>query len=266
MAIVDSHCHVSLSWYEPVERLVDQMDQNGVERAVLIQILGQANNDYQFECVRRFPRRFASVVCVDTDHSDAPRTLERLAGRGISGIRLRASARSPGDDPFAIWRTVARLKLSVSCPGRSDEFASPEFAQIIQSLPELPIVIEHLGSLNLPANPDSPSLETSRKIFGLARFPNTYIKIHGLGEFCQRAMPVAEPFPFEQPIPPLLDMAFDAFGPQRMMWGSDYPPVSGREGYRNALTLPMEHFAAKSDRERQLIFGEVAGRVFPILG
>ena len=266
MVIVDSHCHVSLSWYEPVESLLDQMDRNEVEQAVLIQILGQANNDYQFDCVRRFPGRFASVVCVDTDLSDAPRTLERLVDQGISGIRLRADARSPGDDPIAIWRTAARLKVSISCPGRSSDFASPEFAQIIQAVPELPIVIEHLGSLNLPGSPDSPPLETSRRVFDLARFPNTYIKIHGLGEFCRRAMPVAEPFPFERPTPPLLDMAYEAFGPQRMMWGSDYPPVSGREGYRNALRLPMEHFGAKGERERQLIFGEVAGRVFPIPG
>ena len=266
MVIVDSHCHVSLSWYEPVESLLDQMDQNGVEQAVLIQILGQANNNYQFDCVRRFPGRFASVVSLDTDLSNAPQTLERLADEGISGIRLRADTRSPGDDPIAIWRTAARLKLSVSCPGRSNEFVSPEFAQVIQAVPELPIVIEHLGSLNLPASPDLPPLETSRRVFELARFPNTYIKIHGLGEFCQRAMPVAEPFPFERPIPPLSDMAYDAFGPQRMMWGSDYPPVSGREGYRNALRLPLEHFVTKGDRDRQLIFGGVAGSVFPILG
>ena len=266
MVIVDSHCHVSLSWYEPVESLLDQMDQNGVEQAVLIQILGQANNDYQFDCVRRFPGRFASVVSLDTDLSNAPQTLERLADEGISGIRLRAATRSPGDDSIAIWRTAARLKLSVSCPGRSIDFVSPEFAQLIQAVPEVPIVIEHLGSLNIPGSPDLPTLETSRKVFDLARFPNTYIKIHGLGEFCQRAMPVAEPVPFEQPIPPLLDMAYDAFGPHRMMWGSDYPPVSGREGYRNALRLPMDQFAAKGDQDRQLIFGGVAGSVFRILG
>ena len=40
--------------------------------------------------------------------------------------------------------------------------------------------------------------EMRRKVFALSRFPNVYIKVHGLGEFCQRAMPVTEPFPFER--------------------------------------------------------------------
>ena len=212
------------------------------------------------------PGRFASVASVDTDRSDAPQTLERLSDQGVSGIRLRADARSPGDDPFAIWRTAARLRPSVSCPGRSREFASPEFVQLIQAVPELRIVIEHLGSLNTPASPDLPPLETSQKVFELARFPNIYIKFHGLGEFCRRVVPVTEPFPFERPISPLLDMAYDAFGPQRMVWRSDYPHVSGREGYRNALRLTMDQFATKGDQDRQLIFGGVAGSVFAIPG
>src|SRR5216683_6890289 len=106
MLIVDSHCHVSDCWYEPVESLLDQMERNGVEKAILIQMQGQANNAYQAACVRQYPGRFASVVVVDTDRPDAPATLARLAAEGASGVRLRAAARSPGDDPLAIWRTA----------------------------------------------------------------------------------------------------------------------------------------------------------------
>ena len=42
MRIVDSHCHVSPVWYEPVESLLFHLDRNGVELAVLIQMNGQA--------------------------------------------------------------------------------------------------------------------------------------------------------------------------------------------------------------------------------
>jgi L-fuconolactonase len=47
-----------------------------------------------------------------------------------------------------------------------------------------------------------------------------------------------------------------------MMWGSDYPPVSAREGYRNALRLTLDQFASKSKEDRELIFGRVALSVF----
>ncbi len=149
MVIVDSHCHVSRAWYEPVESLLSQMDRNGVEHAVLIQIQGQTDNSYQQECVRRYPGRFASVVLVDTEPPKASETLRRLAE-------------------------------------------------------------------------------------------------------------------VEQPIPPLLEQAYEAFGSERMMWGSDLPPVSGREGYRSALRLTMEQFASRSGEERDRIFGRVALSLFPV--
>jgi L-fuconolactonase len=261
--IVDSHCHVAANWWEPVESLLFQMDRHGVEHAVLVGDYSEPSNDYQTECVRRFPGRFASVVVVDPSRPDAVAVLERLAGEGASGLRLRQMARSPGDDPFAIWRAAERLGLAVTCPGRSPQYGSPEFLSLVESVPKLPIVIEHLGSGNTP-DVESVPPDVRRDVFRLARFPNVYVKVHGLGEFCRRKVPPDGDFPFERPIPPLLDVACDAFGASRMMWGSDYPPVSAREGYGNALRLPMEQLARLSAEDRALVFGGVALRLFPI--
>jgi L-fuconolactonase len=259
MLIVDSHCHVSPYWYEPVESLLFHMDRNGVQRAVLVQMNGQADNEYQFDVTRQFPGRFTSVVWVRTDQPDACDELRELAARGAAGVRLSAMTRSPDGDGLTIWRTAAELRLAVSCGGSTADFGSEAFAGVVRAFPELPIVLEHLGGHNHPG-PDSP--EDRRKVFDLARFPNVYIKVHGLGEFCRRRLPVAEPFPFDTPIPPLFEMAYERFGPRRMMWGSDYPPVSAREGYRNALRLALDRFASTSEDDRELIFGKVALSIF----
>jgi len=273
MDIVDAHCHASPCWYEPVESLLHQMDHNGVDHAVLVQIRGQTNNDYLFECVRRYPDRFVPVVLVDPTRPGAERELERLAGRGARGVRLEATARSAGDDPgdhpgddprddgLAVWRKAAQLGLPVSTRGSSADYAADEFAQLVQAMPDLTVIIEHLGSRSYPQGDVAP-YETRRRALSLARFPNVYVKVGGLGEFCTRAMPVTEPFPFEEPIPPFIEMAYRAFGAERMMWGSDFPPVSHREGYSNALRFTLDQFAAKSAEERSLIFGGVARRLF----
>ena len=264
MTIIDTHCHVSLGWYEPVESLLTQMERNGVDGAVLIQIQGQFNNDYQFACARQYPGKFAPVVLIDTDAPDAAQTLERLAEQGASGVRFNATTRSAGDDPLLLWRVAARLGLPISCAGSAATFSAPEFADLIAALPTLPIVIEHLGSLSKPDD-DAAGAAARRKVFELARFPNTYIKITGLGEFCQRAIPVTEPFPFVRPLPDYLARAYNSFGPTRMMWGSDYPPVSGREGYTNALRLTLAELAALpgfSAADREQIFGATALSVF----
>jgi L-fuconolactonase len=150
----------------------------------------------------------------------------------------------------------------VSSGGSRESFLDPSFAAIFEALPALPIVIEHLGAENKPDGDDEPTYPRRRSVFDLARYPNAYIKVHGLGEFSRRALPVREPFPFVEPIPPLLTLAYEAFGASRMMWGSDYPPVSMREGYRNALRFTMERFADKSEEEQASIFGGVAGHLF----
>lgn len=261
MVIVDTHCHVSPYWYEPVESLLYHMDRNEVEHAVLVQYMGQFDNSYQSECVRRFPGRFASVVLVDTKSPGATKDLERLVDEGARGVRLRPDTRSPGDDPLAIWRKAEELGLPVSCSGTSTKLASDEFGRLVESFPNLPIVLEHLGSISKPDG-EPPPYEIRRKIFSLASFSNVYIKVHGLGEFCRRTSPVTEPFPFEKPIPPILEMAYEAFGPRRMMWGSDYPPVSDREGYRNALRFTMEQLNSKGEKAKKLIVGQVALGLF----
>jgi predicted TIM-barrel fold metal-dependent hydrolase len=52
-------------------------------------------------------------------------------------------------------------------------------------------------------------------------------------------------------------MAIGAFGFQRLMWGSNFPPLAGQgEGYRNALRWTMEHVTFKSEEDQEWIFGK----------
>src|SRR5919202_3384175 len=129
MPIVDSHTHVAQSWYEPIETLLFEMDRNGVDQAVLIQMRGQTDNSYQAECVRSFPGRFASVGIVDTQRPYAEQALERLAESGATGVRFHLPHRPPGDDPLALWRAAARLGLAGSCGGNNELFAPPGVEQ-----------------------------------------------------------------------------------------------------------------------------------------
>lgn len=263
MIVVDSHCHVSPYWFEPVESLLYQMDRYEVQHAILIQDSSTPDNDYQQECVKRFPGRFASVVWFDYQAPDAIQKLERLVAEGAVGVRLRQTVRSPGADPYAIWRAADRLGISVSCSGRASYYLTDDFAALVQEFPDLPIVIEHLGSGN---KPDAEAVEPAVKygVFNLARFPNVSIKIHGMGEFARRMIPTSPEYVFERPIPPMFDLAYEKFGPDRMMWGSDYPPVAEREGFGNALKYPLDYFADKPEEERAAIFGGTALRIFPV--
>ena len=261
MLIVDTHCHAGNSWFEPVELLLHQMNTNSVDKAVLTQHGGTYDNTYLLECARRFPGRFVVVAMVDHTRPDAPQTLEKWAAEGVVGVRLPPGARSPGDDPLAIWRKASELGLLVSSLGgleRLDGFASDEFSALVGQFPDMPIIVEHLAGVGPGAQPPYAQF---KKAMALANYPNTYLKVGGLGEISTRPPVLRPEFRFDD-TPPLIEMAYDAFGPRRMMWGSDYPPVSGREGYRNALHGIINYPAFARDVDREWVMGRTAAGVF----
>lgn len=248
MHIVDTHCHIGLHKYEPVETLQFHMQRSGVDQAVFIQYMGNTDNSYLVETLDKYPGTFAATMIVEAD--DDGSQIRHWAERGINGIRLAADFRGSGGDPLAHWRTAAELHLVVSAPSSPASVLSDEFAEVIHTFPDLQIVIEHLAG----AQPDMKA-EIFKPVLALAAHANLTIKLPGFGEFCRL------PHPF-QTVPPFADWVLEAFGPKRMMWGSDWPPVSSREGYTSALQFPLNHFRQLSEEERAWIFGKTAQQVW----
>ena len=50
MEIIDSHCHASPNWFEPVETVLDEMHRNGVSKTLLVQWSGEYDKSYLLEC------------------------------------------------------------------------------------------------------------------------------------------------------------------------------------------------------------------------
>lgn len=262
--IIDAHCHASPQWFEPVEPLVAQMDLNGVAKAVLTQVLGQFDNSYQEACLARFPGRFASVGAVAVQAPDAAEQVRHWAARGMVALRLRPEARSPGADPLAVWRAVADCGLAVSCGGAPANLLSDDFVALAQTFPAMPIVIEQLGGWARHDCDGAP--ETWAGILRLARLPNVHLKLATMGQIAPRKI--------GQPLPPMgepvVDMgqasrlleAVAAFGAERLMWGSDYPVVSSREGYANALNWTRAALSSRPAAEIAAMFGGNARAIF----
>lgn len=270
MIIIDTHTHAGTNWFEPVEMLIHQMNLNNVEKSILVQHgrpqFGHYDHTYLFECMKRFPGRFGVVVIVDVTKSEALTKLEHYKEQGAIGVRLNPLQRSPGSDPLAIWRKADDLGLVVSSMGSVDDNSSDEFHSLVSQLPNLPIVLEHFAGggegAAFPQNgpgPQAPYTKLKRAL-KLANYPNTFIKVHGLAELSNRpsALPVRYDLEFYDEVSPIVHMIRDAFGSKRIMWGSDYPPVSQREGYRNALRGILEHPAFDSLEDRDWVMGKTA--------
>lgn len=260
--MIDSHCHVSGRWYEPVETLLFQMDRCGVERAVLVQLLGGTVNSAMREAAQAHPGRFAWVGAVDPGAPDFRALVNEAASEGAAGLRMRAGWRSTGGDPLSLWRDVADTGLAVSVVGPAVSFTDGKLAEVAAAMPELPLVLEHLGGL---ARPDVGDRDAALPvILSLREFPNITLKLPGLGQLAPR---LPSPDASDQPLDlssvgPLLDAIFSAFGGSRLMWGSDFPPVAAREGYANALAWTRDYIAERWSDAVEPAFGGTAARIW----
>jgi L-fuconolactonase len=263
MDVIDTHCHVSPVWFEPVETLLFHMDRHSVTHAILTQLLGQSDNDYQTQCIARYPGRFTSVVAVDAGAADAAARLRALAALGARGVRMRPETRAAGADPHALWRIAADAQLIVSCVSPAASFLTPEFADLLGAFPSVGVLAEHLGGWGRPDCDGTAA--TLAGIKSLARFPNFHLKVPPLGQLVKRG-------PRLPPGGRTLDLAparvalemLEVYGADRLAWASDFPVVSSREGYGNALTWTLELFAEVSSPEREQIFAGTARRLFRI--
>ncbi len=187
--------------------------------------------------------------------------IRALAAAGAVGIRLRPEARSPGADPYAIWRAAAENKMVVSSGGLAANMLSGDFARLLDSLPDLQIVLEHLGGW---ARPDcDQTRETRAGIAALSRFPNICLKVPTLGQLAKRGpkLPASGRVLDMEPADIVLEM-LENFGADRLMWGSDFPPVASREGYANALNWTRDIFKGQPAEVLDNVFGGTARRVF----
>jgi predicted TIM-barrel fold metal-dependent hydrolase len=255
--IVDSHVHVGRPKYPPVEQYLAEMDEVGIAQAVLMQYIGNPDNGYLADCVRRYPGRFVAVAMIDADAPDAPDQVAALADDGgFAGLRLYAASRSPGADRFAVWRALAEHNLVASVRGPLADLAHPEFAGIVAEFPELSFRLEHMGFAVYPeVAADRSDFD---RFLALAAWPNTSTMWSGfyLNAATGYPYPDAEPY---------LREAVAAFGPQRMMWSGDWrrepnPPA----GYYIEAVQHVVDADFLDDDARAWIFSQAAAAVFPL--
>jgi L-fuconolactonase len=64
---------------------------------------------------------------------------------------------------------------------------------------------------------------------------------------------------------PYLDTVLDAFGPERLMFGSDWPVCLIAGDYAEVAAIPREYFARLSATEQRMIWGGTAARFYGLM-
>lgn len=129
----------------------------------------------------------------------------------------------------------------------------PAAVELVGLFPEQPFVIDHLAKPRIAAG-DIEGWE--RDIRGIARHENVCCKVSGMVTEAARGRWKRDDFT------PYLDVVLDAFGPERLMVGSDWPVCLLAGEYAEVAAISRDYFARLSAAERQLIQGGTAARFY----
>ncbi len=270
--IIDTHLHVwssdvsrypvaegrSLSSDGNVEFLSETMVDAGVDKAVIVQpIHYMYDNSYVADCLKEFPGKFAAIGLIDQKAPDAADQLERLVKEdGFSGLRIHSSSRvdSPSDwttpDQDPIWRRAADLGASFVVHGPADNL--PDLEPIIARFPDVPVALDHIGGAPTDEDPPYPVLS---KVLNLAEYPNVYVKLTPQPHKSKMPYPHKDTFPTFQRL-------YDVYGPQRLMWGTNFPGVMRQTGYKPSLDMFREHMEFLTEADKELLFSKTALKLY----
>jgi L-fuconolactonase len=129
-------------------------------------------------------------------------------------------------------------------------------ARLAEDLPELAVVVDHLAKPPL-GRPEMG--EWREQLARTARCPNTVAKVSGL------RVPGA-PYTVDA-VRPAWDAALELFGPERLMFGSDWPvtvpdDAHGPQGYRPTVEVLAALIGELSADEQRAVLGSTARRVY----
>jgi L-fuconolactonase len=129
----------------------------------------------------------------------------------------------------------------------------PAAIEIARLLPEQPFVLDHLAKPRIKAGDIE---EWRRDIRALAARPNVCCKVSGLvTEAAWKRWQRAD-------FAPYLEAVLEAFGPERLMFGSDWPVCLLSAEYREVVGIVEDLFARLTPGERGALWGGTAARFY----
>lgn len=232
---------------------------HGIDATVLVQSLpDEADTRFMLDLAARHPFIGAVVGWTDLKAPDAPARIAALAAHPkLRG--LRPMLQSQGDDA---WIDDPALDPAIEAMLRHglafDALVLPRHLPALRAFalrhPRLPIVIDHIAK---PAIADGAPGPWLADIAGLAALPQVHCKLSGL-------VTEAGPCWSVERLRPYAAHVLAAFGPARVMWGSDWPVLDLAADYGTWLAASAALLAHLDEPARQAILGLNAQRFYRI--
>ncbi|MFD9000218.1 amidohydrolase family protein [Streptomyces sp. NPDC059582] len=233
----------------------------GVDRTVLVQTVTVAAETPEFLALAAGHELIAGVVgWIDLTRPDVADELARLrelpGGEYLKGIRHQVQGEP--DPRWLLRPDVGRGLAAVAAAGLAYDLVVlphqlPACAGAAARHEELTFVLDHLGKPPVASGEKEPWATAVRD---LAALPNTVCKLSGLVTEAQwRTWRPAD-------LRPYTDTVLDAFGPHRLMFGSDWPVCTLAATYAEVMATAHELTEDLGAAERARLYEGTATAVY----
>ena len=205
---------------DPLGDYLERMKTEGIDRAVLVHPEPYGDDhSLVLDCLKREPDLFKVTSLFYPSDADSPARLKAFVESEPRTIATRFHRMNTKDeylsdftDPGveAIWETAASLGIWVELHIGSDFALSAR--RLIEAFPGTPVLIDHL------AEPHTADGVEFAHVLDLANLDNVYMKLSGLNHFKKDEPLYESALPFTR-------IVSDAFGADRMVWGSGSPKI-----------------------------------------
>jgi L-fuconolactonase len=233
------------------EHLAVELTANAMDASVAVQA-DQSETETMFLLdLAEKDKRIAGVVgWVDLRSPHLAQRLQHFSH--FSKLRgFRHIAQAEPDDRFLVREDFVRGVAQLRTFGFTYDILVypkqlPAAIELVTRLPEQRFVIDHLAKPEIKSGKTEPWATYMRKI---AQHKNVFCKVSGLVTEGDWKHWKADDFR------PYLDVVFDAFGPDRLMFGSDWPVCLLAGTYRQVKQLVETYVKDFSQADREKIFG-----------
>jgi len=223
--------------------VLKEMDEGGVNGAVIHPPGWDPDSGaLAVEAARRHPNRFAILGKIPLDRPASQAEMEKVKGQpGMLGLRF--ALLQPHQQTWLtdgtlewLWPVAERAGMPVALLGGN---LLPGVTQIAQRHPSLKLIIDHF------ARPDK-TWSNLPELITTAKFPNVALKATGAPSYSSEGYPYRD-------IHRHIRKLYDAFGPERMFWGTDITRMPCP--WKQCVTLFTEELPWLSSRDKELIMG-----------
>jgi predicted TIM-barrel fold metal-dependent hydrolase len=235
---------------EPMSRdeLLREMDAAGVTRAVIVPPAWEGDrNDLALEAARLYPQRLAVMGRLDLAAPAARTAIAGWRGGGMLGLRTTfnfPAVQAPLTERRLDWfwqaAAAAQLPLMIYVPLA----LMPLIDEVATRHPQLKLVLDHMGLVGKTRG--DAAFDELDQLLALARHPNVAVKP------TTAPLYATDDWPYRS-VHPYLRRVFDAFGPRRFFWGSDFTQILC--SYADSVRMYMEELPWLNDADKEWVMG-----------